>query len=287
MDKSTLKEFYSSIISNPLFQDKETVSLRDLLLEDKEIISKTIKHIAGSSYALMHSNAIQAIQEGFHEWVSKLTNENLFKQIKFPVVINHNSVVDVTNPILDLTDSSLDEICLVYHVSVIFLLEYYLQNFADKKWQTERIIGEVSRYLTNSIYFYINLCANHATYIGDFLVEESHLIVLVIMIKFYRNLDKEYVTGILEYLTYLYLENEGKFSEEVIDELNEYTNRNFKNVDLNKVFQLDAILCLMNVFDIVEYFLELFVNPEGFDIFPKEGYSPSELQVTISNWNMI
>lgn len=287
MDKSTLKEFYSSIISNPLFQDKETVSLRDLLLEDKEIISKTIKHIAGSSYALMHSNAISGIQEGFHEWISKLTNENLFKQIKFPVVINHNSVVDVTNPILDLTDSSLDEICLVYHVSVIFLLEYYLQNFADKKWQTERIIGEVSRYLTNSIYFYINLCANHATYIGDFLVEESHLIVLVIMIKFYRNLDKEYVTGILEYLTYLYLENEGKFSEEVIDELNEYTNRNFKNVDLNKVFQLDAILCLMNVFDIVEYFLELFVNPEGFDIFPKEGYSPSELQVTISNWNMI
>ena len=287
MDKSTLKEFYSSIISNPLFQDKETVSLRDLLLEDKEIISKTIKHIAGSSYALMHSNAIQAIQEGFHEWVSKLSDEDLFKQIKFPVVINHNSVVDVTNPILDLTDSSLDEICLVYHVSVIFLLEYYLQNFADKKWQTERIIGEVSRYLTNSIYFYINLCANHATYIGDFLVEESHLIVLVIMIKFYRNLDKEYVAGILEYLTYLYLENEGEFSEEVIDDLNEYTNRNFKNVDLNKVFQLDAILCLMNVFDIVEYFLELFVNPEGFDIFPKEGYSPSELQVTISNWNMI
>ena len=287
MDKSTLKEFYSSIISNPLFQDKETVSLRDLLLEDKEIISKTIKHIAGSSYALMHANAISGIQEGFHEWVSKLTNEDLFRQIKFPVVINHNSVVDVTNPILDLTDSSLDEICLVYHVSVIFLLEYYLQNFADKKWQTERIIGEVSRYLTNSIYFYINLCANHATYIGDFLVEESHLIVLVIMIKFYRNLDKEYVTGILEYLTYLYLENEGEFSEEVIDELNEYTNRNFKNVDLNKVFQLDAILCLMNVFDIVEYFLELFVNPEGFDIFPKEGYSPSELQVTISNWNMI
>ena len=235
----------------------------------------------------MHSNAIQVIQEGFHEWVSKLSDEDLFKQIKFPVVINHNSVVDITNPILDLTDSSLDEICLVYHVSVIFLLEYYLQNFADKKWQTERIIGEVSRYLTNSIYFYINLCANHATYIGDFLVEESHLIVLVIMIKFYRNLDKEYVTGILEYLTYLYLENEGKFSEEVIDDLNEYTNRNFKNVDLNKVFQLDAILCLMNVFDIVEYFLELFVNPEGFDIFPKEGYSPSELQVTISNWNMI
>ena len=287
MDKSTLKEFYSSIISNPLFQDKETVSLRDLLLEDKEIISKTIKHIAGSSYALMHANAISGIQEGFHEWVGKLSNEDLFKQIKFPVVINHNSDVDVTNPILDLTDSSLDEICLVYHVSVIFLLEYYLQNFADKKWQTERIIGEVSRYLTNSIYFYINLCANHATYIGDFLVEESHLIVLVIMIKFYRNLDKEYVTGILEYLTYLYLENEGEFSEEVIDELNEYTNRNFKNVDLNKVFQLDAILCLMNVFDIVEYFLELFVNPEGFDIFPKEGYSPSELQVTISNWNMI
>ena len=287
MDKSTLKEFYSSIISNPLFQDKETVSLRDLLLEDKEIISKTIKHIAGSSYALMHANAISGIQEGFHEWVSKLTNEDLFRQIKFPVVINHNSVVDVTNPILDLTDSSLDEICLVYHVSVIFLLEYYLQNFADKKWQTERIIGEVSRYLTNSIYFYINLCANHATYIGDFLVEESHLIVLVIMIKFYRNLDKEYVTGILEYLTYLYLENEGEFSEEVIDELNEYTNRNFKNVDLNKVFQLDAILCLMNVFDIVEYFLELFVNPEGFDIFQKDGYSPSELQVTISNWNMI
>ena len=287
MDKSTLKEFYSSIISNPLFQDKETVSLRDLLLEDKEIISKTIKHIAGSSYALMHSNAIHGIQEGFHEWVSKLTNEDLFRQIKFPVVINHNSVVDVTNPILDLTDSSLDEICLVYHVSVIFLLEYYLQNFADKKWQTERIIGEVSRYLTNSIYFYINLCADHATYIGDFLVEESHLIVLVIMIKFYRNLDKEYVTGILEYLTYLYLENEGKFSEEVIDDLNEYTNRNFKNVDLNKVFQLDAILCLMNVFDIVEYFLELFVNPEGFDIFPREGYSPSELQVIISNWNMI
>ena len=287
MDKSTLKEFYSSIISNPMFQDKETVSLRDLLLEDKEIISKTIKHIAGSSYALMHANAISGIQEGFHEWVSKLTNEDLFRQIKFPVVINHNSVVDVTNPILDLTDSSLDEICLVYHVSVIFLLEYYLQNFADKKWQTERIIGEVSRYLTNSIYFYINLCANHATYIGDFLVEESHLIVLVIMIKFYRNLDKEYVTGILEYLTYLYLENEGEFSEEVIDELNEYTNRNFKNVDLNKVFQLDAILCLMNVFDIVEYFLELFVNPEGFDIFQKDGYSPSELQVTISNWNMI
>ena len=66
-----------------------------------------------------------------------------------------------------------------------------------------------------------------------------------------------------------------------------YVSRNFKNVDLNKVFQLNAILCLVNVFDIVEYFLELFVNSEGFDIFPKEGYNPSELQVTISNWNMI
>lgn len=287
MDKSTLKEFYSSVIRNPLFQGKETVSLRDLLLEDKEIISKTIKHIAGSSYALMHSNAIHAIQEGFHEWVGKLTNEDLFKQIKFPVEVKHDPVFDVANPILDLSESSLDEICLVYHVSVIFLLEYYLQNFADKKWQTERIIGEVSRYLTNSIYFYINLCADHATYIGDFLVEESHLIVLVVMIKFYRGLDKEYVVGILEYLTYLYLEYKGEFSEEVIDDFNGYVSRNFKNVDLNKVFQLNAILCLVNVFDIVEYFLELFVNSEGFDIFPKEGYNPSELQVTISNWNMI
>lgn len=287
MDKSTLKEFYSSVIANPLFQGKETVSLRDLLLEDKEIISKTIKHIAGSSYALMHSNAIQAIQEGFHEWVGKLTNEDLFKQIEFPVEVKHDPVIDVTNPILDLSESSLDEICLVYHVSVIFLLEYYLQNFADKKWQTERIISEVSRYLTNSIYFYINLCADHAAYIGDFLVEESHLIVLVVMIKFYRGLDKEYVVGILEYLTYLYLEYEGEFSEEVIDDFNGYVSRNFKNVDLNKVFQLNAILCLVNVFDIVEYFLELFVNSEGFDIFPKEGYNPSELQVTISNWNMI
>lgn len=287
MDKSTLKEFYTSVIANPLFQGKETVSLRDLLLEDKEIISKTIKHIAGSSYALMHCNAINAIQEGFHEWVGKLSDEDLFKQIKFPVEVKHDPVVDVTNPILDLSESSLDEICLVYHVSVIFLLEYYLQNFADKKWQTERIIGEVSRYLTNSIYFYINLCADHAAYIGDFLVEESHLIVLVVMIKFYRGLDKEYVVGILEYLTYLYLEYEGEFSEEVIDDFNGYVSRNFKNVDLNKVFQLNAILCLVNVFDIVEYFLELFVNSEGFDIFPKEGYNPSELQVTISNWNMI
>lgn len=287
MNKSVLKEFYSDVIKNPLFQNRETVSLRDLLLEDKEIVSKTIKHIAGSSYALMHANAINGIQEGFHEWVLNTNEDELFRQIRFPTCIDHNSVIDVTNPILDLIHASLDEICLVYHVSVIFLMEYYIQHFADKKWQTERIIGEVSRYLTNSLYFYINLCADHATYIGDFLVEESHLIVLVVMIKFYRNLDKEYVVGILEYLTYLYLENEGEFSDEVIEDLDSYIKRNFKNVDLNKVFQLNAILCLVNVFDIVEYFLELFVNSEGFDIFPKEGYSPSELQTTISNWSMV
>ena len=76
MNKSVLKEFYSDVIKNLLFQDKETVSLRDLLLEDKEIVSKTIKHIAGSSYVLMHSNAINGIQEGFHEWVLN-TNEDI------------------------------------------------------------------------------------------------------------------------------------------------------------------------------------------------------------------
>ena len=141
--------------------------------------------------------------------------------------------------------------------------------------------------MNSSIYFFINLGADHASYIGNFTAEESHFLVFVIMLKLYRNLDKDYVRGILEYLTYLFLEFRGEYKKEVLDDFEDYISRTFPNLDLERVFQLDAIMCIINAFDIVEYFLELFIDKEGNDIFPRDGYTPSDLQATITNWALV
>lgn len=286
MNKEVLKSFFKEAISL-IKTGEKTVSLKDLILADKEIVGKTIKHITSSSYYMMHVGQITTIQEGFNQWIAEREDSQVFPQIKFPVEFDYDQSVNLNNPIMDLTNASEDEIALVYHMAVLFLIEYYLESDKESSWQRERVQSEVSRYLNSSIYFFINLGADHATYIGNFTTEESHFLVFVTMLKFYRNLDKEYVRGILEYLTYLFLEFKGEYKKEVLDDFEEYLSRTFPNLDLERVFQLDAIMCIINVFDIVEYFLELFIDKEGNDIFPCDGYTPSDLQATITNWELV
>lgn len=236
---------------------------------------------------MMHVGQITSIQEGFNEWIVNREESQVFPQIKFPTTIDYDQSLNLNNPIMDLTKASEDEIALVYHMAVLFLIEYYLESEEESSWQRERVQSEVTRTLNSSIYFFINLGADHASYIGNFTTEESHFLVFVTMLKFYRNLDKEYVRGILEYLTYLFLEFKGEYSQEVLDDFEDYISRTFPNLDLERVFQLDAIMCIINVFDIVEYFLELFIDKEGNDIFPRDGYTPSDLQATITNWALV
>ena len=286
MNKEVLKSFFKEAISL-IKTGEKTVSLKDLILADKEIVGKTIKHITSSSYYMMHVGQITTIQEGFNQWIAEREDSQVFPQIKFPVEFDYDQSVNLNNPIMDLTNASEDEIALVYHMAVLFLIEYYLESDKESSWQRERVQSEVSRYLNSSIYFFINLGADHASYIGNFTAEESHFLVFVIMLKLYRNLDKDYVRGILEYLTYLFLEFRGEYKKEVLDDFEEYLSRTFPNLDLERVFQLDAIMCIINVFDIVEYFLELFIDKEGNDIFPCDGYTPSDLQATITNWALV
>ena len=286
MNKEVLKSFFKEAISL-IKTGEKTVSLKDLILADKEIVGKTIKHITSSSYYMMHVGQITTIQEGFNQWIAEREDSQVFPQIKFPVEFDYDQSVNLNNPIMDLTNASEDEIALVYHMAVLFLIEYYLESDKESSWQRERVQSEVSRYLNSSIYFFINLGADHASYIGNFTAEESHFLVFVIILKLYRNLDKDYVRGILEYLTYLFLEFRGEYKKEVLDDFEEYLSRTFPNLDLERVFQLDAIMCIINVFDIVEYFLELFIDKEGNDIFPCDGYTPSDLQATITNWALV
>lgn len=286
MNKEVLKSFFKEAISL-IKTGEKTVSLKDLILADKEIVGKTIKHITSSSYYMMHVGQITTIQEGFNQWIAEREDSQVFPQIKFPVEFDYDQSVNLNNPIMDLTNASEDEIALVYHLAVLFLIEYYLESDKESSWQRERVQSEVGRYLNSSIYFFINLGADHASYIGNFSAEESHFLVFVIMLKMYRNLDKDYVRGILEYLTYLFLEFKGEYKKEVLDDFEEYLSRTFPNLDLERVFQLDAIMCIINVFDIVEYFLELFIDKEGNDIFPCDGYTPSDLQATITNWALV
>lgn len=286
MNKEVLKSFFKEAISL-IKTGEKTVSLKDLILADKEIVGKTIKHITSSSYYMMHVGQITTIQEGFNQWIVEREDSQVFPQIKFPVEFDYDQSVNLNNPIMDLTNASEDEIALVYHMAVLFLIEYYLESDKESSWQRERVQSEVGRYLNSSIYFFINLGADHASYIGNFTAEESHFLVFVIMLKLYRNLDKDYVRGILEYLTYLFLEFKGEYKKEVLDDFEEYLSRTFPNLDLERVFQLDAIMCIINVFDIVEYFLELFIDKEGNDIFPCDGYTPSDLQATITNWALV
>lgn len=286
MNKEVLKSFFKEAISL-IKTGEKTVSLKDLILADKEIVGKTIKHITSSSYYMMHVGQITTIQEGFNQWIAEREDSQVFPQIKFPAEFDYDQSVNLNNPIMDLTNASEDEIALVYHMAVLFLIEYYLESDKESSWQRERVQSEVSRYLNSSIYFFINLGADHASYIGNFTAEESHFLVFVIMLKLYRNLDKDYVRGILEYLTYLFLEFKGEYKKEVLDDFEEYLSRTFPNLDLERVFQLDAIMCIINVFDIVEYFLELFIDKEGNDIFPCDGYTPSDLQATITNWELV
>lgn len=286
MNKEVLKSFFKEAISL-IKTGEKTVSLKDLILADKEIVGKTIKHITSSSYYMMHVGQITTIQEGFNQWIVEREDSQVFPQIKFPVEFDYDQSVNLNNPIMDLTNASEDEISLVYHMAVLFLIEYYLESDKESSWQRERVQSEVGRYLNSSIYFFINLGADHASYIGNFTAEESHFLVFVIMLKLYRNLDKDYVRGILEYLTYLFLEFKGEYKKEVLDDFEEYLSRTFPNLDLERVFQLDAIMCIINVFDIVEYFLELFIDKEGNDIFPCDGYTPSDLQATITNWALV
>lgn len=286
MNKDVLKSFFKEAI-RLIKTGEKTVSLKDLILADKEIVGKTIKHITSSSYYMMHVGQITTIQEGFNQWIAEREDSQVFPQIKFPVEFDYDQSVNLNNPIMDLTNASEDEIALVYHLAVLFLIEYYLESDKESSWQRERVQSEVSRYLNSSIYFFINLGADHASYIGNFTAEESHFLVFVIMLKLYRNLDKDYVRGILEYLTYLFLEFKGEYKKEVLDDFEEYLSRTFPNLDLERVFQLDAIMCIINVFDIVEYFLELFIDKEGNDIFPCDGYTPSDLQATITNWALV
>lgn len=286
MNKEVLKSFFKEAISL-IKTGEKTVSLKDLILADKEIVGKTIKHITSSSYYMMHVGQITSIQEGFNEWIAIRDQSQVFPQIKFPTVIEYDQSLNLNNPIMDLTKASEDEIALVYHMAVLFLIEYYLESEEESSWQRERVQSEVTRTLNSSIYFFINLGADHASYISNFTTEESHFLVFVTMLKFYRNLDKDYVRGILEYLTYLFLEFKGEYSQEVLDDFEEYLSRTFPNLDLERVFQLDAIMCIINVFDIVEYFLELFIDKEGNDIFPCDGYTPSDLQATITNWALV
>lgn len=286
MNKEVLKSFFKEAISL-IKTGEKTISLKDLILADKEIVGKTIKHITSSSYYMMHVGQITTIQEGFNQWIAEREDSQVFPQIKFPVEFYYDQSVNLNNPIMDLTNASEDEIALVYHMAILFLIEYYLESDKESSWQRERVQSEVSRYLNSSIYFFINLGADHASYIGNFTAEESHFLVFVIMLKLYRNLDKDYVRGILEYLTYLFLEFKGEYKQEVLDDFEEYLSRTFPNLDLERVFQLDAIMCIINVFDIVEYFLELFIDKEGNDIFPCDGYTPSDLQATITNWELV
>ena len=286
MNKDVLKSFFKEAVSL-IKSGEKSISLKDLILADKEIVSKTIKHITSSSYYMMHVGQITSIQEGFNEWIVNREESQVFPKIKFPTTIDYDQSLNLNNPIMDLTKASEDEIALVYHMAVLFLIEYYLESEEESSWQRERVQSEVTRTLNSSIYFFINLGADHATYIGNFSTEESHFLVFVIMLKFYRNLDKDYVRGILEYLTYLFLEFKGEYSQEVLDDFEEYLSRTFPNLDLERVFQLDAIMCIINIFDIVEYFLELFIDKEGNDIFPRDGYTPSDLQATITNWALV
>lgn len=286
MNKDVLKSFFKEAVSL-IKSGEKSISLKDLILADKEIVSKTIKHITSSSYYMMHVGQITSIQEGFNEWIANREESQVFPQIKFPTTIDYDQSLNLNNSIMDLTKASEDEIALVYHMAVLFLIEYYLESEEESSWQRERVQSEVTRTLNSSIYFFINLGVDHASYIGNFTTEESHFLVFVTMLKFYRNLDKEYVRGILEYLTYLFLEFKGEYSQEVLDDFEEYLSRTFPNLDLERVFQLDAIMCIINIFDIVEYFLELFIDKEGKDIFPRDGYTPSDLQATITNWALV